>query len=139
MIIPGYLLLALLLCLPLHLYSVICFPWLWSTDSMLYIWFNIGWFSLLFSITSIELGDSVYITQFMFSLFFISLFAIFIVVNSAVWIEASSDSGLFWWCPRILLCSMIRQCRLPCYYCDFFCVVTSTVFSPRVFFTDIAE
>ena len=70
------------------IHRVICFPWLWSSDSMSYIRFNIGWFSLLFSTDSIELSVSVYITQLMSSFFCISLIA----VISAVWMEASSGS-----------------------------------------------
>ena len=44
---------------------------------------------LLFSIASIELSESVYITHFMSSLFFNS----FIAVISSVWIDAFSDSA----------------------------------------------
>ena len=71
----------------------------------------------LFSMASIELSESVY-TVFPMS------WMLPLVVP------------LFWWCLQILLqiqlsflCSLIRQCRLPCYYCDFLCVVRSSVFS----------
>ena len=93
------------------LHRVICFPWLWSSSSLLHIWFNIEWLSLLFSMASI------------------SLIAIFIAVTSAVWIDASSGGSSFLQSLLSFLCSLISQCRLSCYYCDFLCIVRSAAFS----------
>ena len=98
---------------------------------MLYIWFNIGSFFLLFSMASIELGESVYINHFMSSLFLpLSL------LISAAWIDVSSVSA------RLLVMSsntaakptflgfLIHQCRLPFYYIS---TVFSRCLSPCVF------
>ena len=76
------------------LHRKISFHWLWSSAFMPYIWFNIGWFSLLFSMASIKLGESVYITYLLSSLFCISLIAVIwwmlLLVVLLFWLSANT-------------------------------------------------
>ena len=118
---------------------------LWSFNSMLYIWFKIGWFSLLFFMLSNELSESVYITHLKPSLFlYLSHCCQFsymggcflcsaplIVMSANIVAKPTSLPVLF---DQHHLerggVALIRQCKLPCYYYGFLCVVRIAVFSP---------
>ena len=69
-------------------------------------------------------------------LFCISLIAIFIAVILAVWMDAYCGIAPLLVMavntaakPTFFLGSLIHQCRLPWYYCNFLCVLRSAVFS----------
>ena len=60
----------------------ICFPWFWSSTKISYIWFNIGWFFLLFSMDSIQLWEFVYINLFLWIFFKAIFIAVISVISS---------------------------------------------------------
>ena len=102
---------------------------------MSYIWFSIGRFSLIFSMASIELNESVYITHLMSSLSFMSFIAILLLSSQLCEWRLLLAVPLFWLCLPIqqhilfsFLFSLIYPCRLPCYYRIFNCIVRSATF-----------
>ena len=47
-----------------------CLSWFWSSTRMLRIWFNIGWFFLLYSMNCIAFWEFVYTTHLLSSVLF---------------------------------------------------------------------
>ena len=96
---------------------------------MSYIRFNIGWFSLLFSNgQNWTQGVCIHCPSYVLSFLFLSYCCHFSCVDRYFFFVVF----LFWWCPQSLLSflwSLFHQCRLPCNYCGFLCVIGSAVFS----------